>query len=118
MEGTSIPYLLNHLRKSAALADRVENGRQIESLKEHPGWAVLCEHADLVAEHGAERLQQMAVDVAMKVDLQQRVDFAKRVGAQSATTFHVDVAESILASAKTAASELKADAEKAEAGGQ
>ena len=120
MEGTSIPYLKNHLAKKVALADRVEIGRQIEDLMAHEGWAVLAEYAQLVADHGQENLSRIAMDTALKADIQARIDFARKMGVQDAVTFHADVAKSLLDSAKTAATELKndAEAEQATAGGQ
>lgn len=120
MEGTSIPYLKNRLRNQVSLADRVENGRLIADLIEHPGWAVLEEFAQIVADHGAENLQKIATDVALSADVQARLDFARKRGVQDAVAFHPDVATTLLESAKTAASELKrdAEAESAAAGGQ
>lgn len=120
MEATSIPYLKNWLLDKRSLADRVEDGKVIESLTQHPGWALLLERAQVLIDRGDIRLQKKAHETALSADLQARIDYARELGVQSGLTLLPDVAETLLASAKTAVAELKRDAtaERAVAGGQ
>jgi hypothetical protein len=107
VEGRPIPYLTNRLRSHRSLAERVEDGVLVEQLLEHPGWAVVEEHAGVVADHGADSLARIAAETALSAEVQDRIEFARKRGVQDAVSFLPDVCASILSSAKTAATELK-----------
>jgi hypothetical protein len=107
VEGRPDPGVKNHLRNTRSLQQRIDLAELIQSLTEHPGWALMDE---LVEEHrlrGAANLAKQADQVALSMEMQKRIDYAKHVGAQSGITFHRDVVASVLDSAKTAAAELK-----------
>lgn len=117
MKGIKIPALKKWLADNRGLADRVDDGKLVADLIEHPGYAIVCEMAAVQAERGRQNLNKIATDVALSSNVQERIDFARRLGVQDAVSFFPDVIETIIDSAKTAAAELKADAEQAAAGG-
>lgn len=117
MKGSKIPALKKWLAENRGLADRVEDGRAVADLIEQPGFAIVVEMARVQAERGKQNLNRIATDVALSSNVQERIDFARRLGVQDAVSFFPDVIETILDSAKVAAAELKADAEQAAAGG-
>jgi hypothetical protein len=118
VEGRPIPYLSNWLRHHRSLAERVEDGAQVEELLAHPGWAVIEELAAVVADHGAAGLAQIAEQTALSTEPQDRIEFARKRGVQDAVGFHPDVAATIVGSAKNAAAELKREAAEPAAAGR
>ena len=112
MEGRVDPGVKNHLQKRWTPDARIEAGETIESLLEHPGWGVLEQVVDEFVERGEATLRRLAHETALSVDPADAVKYATHHGNQDGLRFHADVVESILASARKAADELKKAAQR------
>lgn len=98
-------------------AQRVEDGKLLESLTQHEGWAVLERYAEVMLHRDGRQLAEEAKKVAISSDLQDRIDYARRLGYSEGISFFRDVVETGIASAKKAAADIRGRAETAAAEG-
>ena len=116
MEGRPHPGVLNWLWDNRSLADLAEHGPVIQSLLEHPGWAIVDEVVEALRLQGEENLDRIAHKTALSIDPEAVIAFAAKKGTQDGVTFARDVAASLIDAAKTAAAELRDAAEMAAEG--
>lgn len=107
MEGRTDPGVKNYLSGTWTLGQRVDSAAVMQSLMEHPGWALMDEIVSAAHARSVKNLLVLSHNTALSTDPERAVAYAEKVGRQDGITFHRDVVASVLDSAKTAALELK-----------